>query len=109
MTSGRIEGRNTDATGLAESLREGLGADFVKAKVAVVLGAGGAARAAAVALHNLGAAEIRILNRGRGRADQLATRAGAAAQAEARRLRHGRVGQGGARRPRSSSTPPAPA
>lgn len=71
--SGRIEGRNTDATGLAESLREGLGADFVKAKVAVVLGAGGAARAAAVALHNLGAAEIRILNRGRGRADQLAT------------------------------------
>ncbi len=71
--SGRIEGRNTDATGLAESLREGLGADFVKAKVAVVLGAGGAARAAAVALHDLGAAEIRILNRGRGRADQLAT------------------------------------
>lgn len=70
--SGRIEGRNTDATGLAESLREGLGADFVKAKVAVVLGAGGAARAAAVALHDLGAAEIRILNRGRGRADQLA-------------------------------------
>ncbi len=36
------------------------------------MGAGGAARAAAVALHDLGAAEIRILNRGRGRADQLA-------------------------------------
>ena len=69
---GRIEGRNTDATGLAESLREGLGTDFVRGKTAVLLGAGGAARAGAVALHDLGAAEIRILNRGRGRADQLA-------------------------------------
>ncbi|MEI9990472.1 MAG: shikimate dehydrogenase [Rhizomicrobium sp.] len=70
--SGRIEGRNTDATGLAASLREDLGPDCVRGKMAVLLGAGGAARAAAVALHDLGAAEIRILNRGRGRADQLA-------------------------------------
>ncbi|MEJ0027774.1 MAG: shikimate dehydrogenase [Rhizomicrobium sp.] len=69
---GRIEGRNTDATGLTASLREDLGADCVRGKSAVLLGAGGAARAAAVALHDLGAAEIRILNRGRSRADQLA-------------------------------------
>ncbi len=68
---GRIEGRNTDATGLAASLREDLGADCVRGKTAVILGAGGAARAAAVALHDLGAAEVRILNRSRGRADQL--------------------------------------
>ncbi|HEY0105628.1 MAG TPA: shikimate dehydrogenase [Rhizomicrobium sp.] len=69
---GRIEGRNTDATGLAASLRESLGPACVRGKTAIVLGAGGAARAAAVALHDLGAREIRILNRGRGRAEQLA-------------------------------------
>ncbi len=70
---GRIEGRNTDATGLAASLRENLGADFVRGKPAVLLGAGGAARAGVVALHDLGASEIRILNRTRSRAEQLAT------------------------------------
>jgi len=70
---GHIEGRNTDATGLAASLRENLGADFVRGKAAVLLGAGGAARAGVVALHDLGAGEIRILNRTRSRAEQLAT------------------------------------
>ena len=70
--NGRIEGRNTDATGLAASLRETLGPDFVHGKAAVLLGAGGAARAAVVALHDLGAGEVRILNRTRGRAEQLA-------------------------------------
>jgi shikimate dehydrogenase len=69
---GRIEGRNTDATGLAASLREDLGADCVRGKIAVVLGAGGAARAAVVALHDLGAGEVRILNRTKARAGQLA-------------------------------------
>ncbi|MEI9996110.1 MAG: shikimate dehydrogenase [Rhizomicrobium sp.] len=69
---GRIAGRNTDATGLAESLRGDLGPDCVRGKTAVLLGAGGAARAACVALHDLGAAQIRILNRSRGRAEQLA-------------------------------------
>ncbi|HEY4941082.1 MAG TPA: shikimate dehydrogenase [Rhizomicrobium sp.] len=73
---GRIEGRNTDATGLAASLRENLGADVVRDKIAVLLGAGGAARAAVVALHDLGASEVRILNRSRGRADQLAAALG---------------------------------
>ncbi|HJW42790.1 MAG TPA: shikimate dehydrogenase [Rhizomicrobium sp.] len=70
--NGCIEGRNTDAPGLAAWLREALGADCVRGKATVLLGAGGAARAAAVALHDLGAAEIRILNRSRVRADQLA-------------------------------------
>ena len=68
---GRIEGRNTDATGLAASLREDLGAGFVRGKPAVLLGAGGAARAGVVALHDLGASEIRILNRTKSRAEQL--------------------------------------
>jgi shikimate dehydrogenase len=69
---GRIEGRNTDATGLSASLREELGADAVRGKSVVVLGAGGAARAAVVALHILGAGEIRIVNRTKLRAEQLA-------------------------------------
>jgi shikimate dehydrogenase len=69
---GHIEGRNTDATGLAASVRETLGPDCVRGKTAVLLGAGGAARAGVVALHDLGAAEIRILNRTRSRAEQMA-------------------------------------
>jgi len=69
---GRIEGRNTDAPGLATSLRAELGSNALGGKPAVVLGAGGAARAAVVALQELGASEIRIVNRSRGRADRLA-------------------------------------
>jgi shikimate dehydrogenase len=68
---GRIEGRNTDATGLSASLHEELGVDAVRGKSVVVLGAGGAARAAVVALHMLGAGEIRIVNRTKSRAEQL--------------------------------------
>lgn len=63
---GSLEGLNTDAPGLAASLREA-GVD-VSGKPVVVLGAGGAARAALVALKDLGAGEIRLLNRTRGRA-----------------------------------------
>jgi shikimate dehydrogenase len=70
--NGRIEGRNTDASGLAASLREHIGQDVLRGKPAVILGAGGAARAAVVALHDLGAGEIRIVNRSRARAEQLA-------------------------------------
>ncbi|MBV9990134.1 MAG: shikimate dehydrogenase [Alphaproteobacteria bacterium] len=58
---GEIEGLNTDATGLAASLAE---VDFA-GKPVVLLGAGGAARAARVALK--GAREIRVLNRTPGR------------------------------------------
>lgn len=68
--NGRIEGRNTDATGLSASLREELG--DLSGKPAVLLGAGGAARAAIVALQDCSVSEIRILNRTRSRADQLA-------------------------------------
>jgi shikimate dehydrogenase len=65
---GRIEGRNTDVSGLCASAREELGAGVVQSKVAVVLGAGGAARAAVLALTELGAQEIRIANRNEVRA-----------------------------------------
>lgn len=68
---GRIEGRNSDATGLAAALREHLGGEMLRGKAAVILGAGGAARAAVLSLHELGAAEIRIVNRSPARAGQL--------------------------------------
>lgn len=70
--NGRIEGRNTDASGLAASLRESLAPKALRGKPTVILGAGGAARAVAVALDEMGASEIRVVNRSRARADQLA-------------------------------------
>jgi len=69
---GGTEGFNTDVFGLAASLTETLGDAVVNEKPAVLLGAGGAARAAVLALDSLGAGEIRILNRHRGRAESLA-------------------------------------
>ena len=66
---GTIEGLNTDAAGLAASLREARVSPA--GKPAILLGAGGAARAAVLALAELGAGEIRILNRDKHRADVL--------------------------------------
>jgi shikimate dehydrogenase len=60
---GGIHGLNTDAPGLAASLSD----VDIKGKPVVLLGAGGAARAAVVALRALGAGEIRGLNRSEGR------------------------------------------
>ena len=68
----RIEGRNTDVAGLHRSLVEGLGARAVQGKPVVLLGAGGAARGAVLALAQLGASEIRILARKTARAAALA-------------------------------------
>jgi shikimate dehydrogenase len=65
-----IEGRNTDSIGLAESLRETIGA--LNGKQTVLLGAGGAARGAVLALEILGAAKIHLLNRDPHRAKILA-------------------------------------
>jgi shikimate dehydrogenase len=59
----RIVGRNTDIEGLRASLAESLGANCVEGKSVVVLGAGGAARAAVLAADKLGAAEVRLVNR----------------------------------------------
>jgi len=66
---GAIEGLNTDAPGLAASLREA--GVSLGGKPAILLGAGGAARAAVLALSELGAGEVRILNRDRHRAEVL--------------------------------------
>jgi shikimate dehydrogenase len=67
-----VEGRNTDVAGLAASLEESLGREVLKNAVATVLGAGGAARGAVLALDSLGAAEIRVIARNPGRSGALA-------------------------------------
>jgi shikimate dehydrogenase len=69
---GRIAGRNTDASGLAASLAHGLGDRSVRGKRAVLIGAGGAARAAILALAALGVADIHILARNAARGAALA-------------------------------------
>ncbi|HTC83221.1 MAG TPA: shikimate dehydrogenase [Rhizomicrobium sp.] len=65
-----IEARNSDSIGLAESLRENIGA--LQGASAVLLGAGGAARGAILALEMLGAGRIHLLNRDSRRAGILA-------------------------------------
>lgn len=63
-----IEARNTDVHGLAASLVQDLGRNALSGKAVAILGAGGAARAAALACATLGAGEIRIVARDADRA-----------------------------------------
>ena len=67
---GRIEGRNTDMTGLMESVMESMGR--LEGQTVILLGAGGAARGAVLALDGLGAAKVHILNRHADKAVMLA-------------------------------------
>ncbi|WP_119679801.1 shikimate dehydrogenase [Indioceanicola profundi] len=73
---GTLEGRNTDGFGFVENLREGAPGWRADAGPAVVLGAGGAARAILVALLEEGAPEIRLTNRTAARAEELAAEIG---------------------------------
>lgn len=69
---GELEGRNTDAFGFIESVREAQpGVDFTKGP-AVVIGAGGAARAILHGLLEAGVPAVRIANRTLLRAKSLA-------------------------------------
>jgi shikimate dehydrogenase len=72
---GSIEGRNTDAFGFLENLRHGA-PHWNVAEPAVVLGAGGAARAVCAALVDAGVPDIRLVNRSRDRAEKLAAEIG---------------------------------
>ena len=73
---GALAGTNTDAFGFAEALRGRLGAWSGAGEAAVVLGAGGAARAIVAALQDEGASEIRLVNRTAARAEALRERFG---------------------------------
>ena len=69
---GELEGRNTDAFGFIESVRQARpGFDFGQGP-AVVIGAGGAARAIIYGLLDAGVPEIRVTNRTFDRARELA-------------------------------------
>lgn len=73
---GRILGDNTDGVGFLRNLRAGA-PDWRPADgPAVVLGAGGAARAVLVALRDAGVPEIRLANRTRATAEALAAELG---------------------------------
>jgi shikimate dehydrogenase len=74
---GALHGRNTDGFGFLESLRARLPGWRAAAGPAVVLGAGGAARAIIAALADDGAPEIRVLNRTEKRAEALVATFGA--------------------------------
>lgn len=78
---GRTTGHNTDRSGFRAAFREAFGAEAVRGKTVLQLGAGGAGRAVAFALMDLGAAPLRIYDRdtarARGLIADLASRFGA--------------------------------
>ena len=66
---GMVEGHNTDLAAVSACIEELMGS--LSGITVTVLGAGGAARAAAVACVDLGARKVRIYNRTRDRAEEL--------------------------------------
>ncbi len=69
---GRTSGHNTDRSGFRDAFREQLGESSIAGKAVLQLGAGGAGRAVAFALLDLGAAEIKLYDRDQAKARQLA-------------------------------------
>jgi shikimate dehydrogenase len=78
---GSLRGTNTDAFGYIQSLREAQPAWRADRGPAVVLGAGGAARAIVWALADAGAKDIRLLNRSWDKAQAMAAEFGVPVQA----------------------------
>ncbi len=76
---GRTTGSNTDGFGFLENLKAGAPGFRANTGPAVIVGAGGAAKAIAVALADAGAPEVRIVNRTKSRAEELAAAVGARA------------------------------
>jgi shikimate dehydrogenase len=75
LRDGRFVGTNTDWIGVVRAIER---SSAIAGRDAVVLGAGGAARAAVFGLRERGA-RVRVLNRTRARAEQLAAELGATA------------------------------
>ena len=69
-TDSGYEGFNTDGYGMSKGIEEGLGINL-KGSSVLILGAGGAARAAVVECLNQQAESIRILNRSKDRLDAM--------------------------------------
>ena len=73
---GSLAGDNTDGYGFLENLTQGAPGFDPRHGPAAVLGAGGSARAIVTALLDAGAPEVRVVNRTRNRAEELAAAAG---------------------------------
>lgn len=73
---GGLEGRNSDAYGFLENIKTAVPGWDAASGPAVVLGAGGAARAVCAALVDGGAPEVRVVNRTAARAEALAAAIG---------------------------------
>jgi shikimate dehydrogenase len=71
FTAGRLLGSNSDAFGFLENIRQGAPDWQAASGPAVVLGAGGAARAVVAALIDAGVPEVRVCNRNTTRAETL--------------------------------------
>jgi shikimate dehydrogenase len=71
-TDGSLEARNTDAFGFVENLRDTVPDWHPGSGAAVILGAGGSARAVVAALSDAGVSEIRMINRTISRAEVVA-------------------------------------
>ncbi|MDQ2102954.1 shikimate dehydrogenase [Azospirillum isscasi] len=69
---GSLEGRNTDGFGFVENLRSGAPGWSAADGPALVIGAGGAARAVVASLLDEGAPRVWLVNRTRARAEELA-------------------------------------
>lgn len=78
FAEGRVTGSNTDGYGFLESVREGAPGWRAEAGPAVLLGAGGAARAIAAALLDAGCPRVTLVNRTPARAEALARDLGGA-------------------------------
>lgn len=75
---GSLEGRNTDGFGFIENLRSGAPGWSAADGPALVIGAGGAARAVVASLLDEGAPNVWLVNRTRARAEELASDIGGA-------------------------------
>ena len=78
VQEGTLYGGNTDGFGFMENLKDGAPDWAADQGPVTVLGAGGAARAIVAALLEAGVGELRLVNRTRERADQLAKEIGGA-------------------------------
>ncbi len=87
-SDGSLTGRNTDAFGFIQSLYDAQPTWQANAGSAMVIGAGGAARAVLVGLLDAGVPEIRLTNRSPEKAQELAREFGAAIQPIAWAERH---------------------
>ena len=82
ITDGRLSGRNTDGFGFIENLKAGAPSWRAESGPAVVIGAGGAAKAIAWALIDAGVPSLRLVNRTLARAQELAAALGPSAAAQ---------------------------